>query len=258
MLHGALAFLILLGGVRGAGDVAGANGGALSVLEVSLLSPPGGLGGRPQTPDAPTDALPSPMQQPEVIETTDAIPSQAQESETAGTPEDAVPLRLEQPQKSGRQAARTRRSEREQRPQPKAPVAGRQEENGLRRDGAGGMVDQGAGEGASGTPAAAAGDEKPFGFPVGEVSGKPQVLQSVPVVYPVEALKKRMNGQVLVRFHLDESGRVSHLHVKNAQPPDIFNRNTLAAVRRWRFQPAIHNGRTVPVWVELPVEFELR
>ena len=256
MLHGVLAFLILLGGARGAGDVAGAKGGALSVLEVSLLAPPGGLGGRPQPPDAQADALPSQTQQSGTAETADAIPSQAQESETPGAPEDAIPLRVEPPQKNGRQAAR--RPEREQRPQHKAPASEMRGEDGIRRDGVGDITDQAAGGSASGTPAAVAGDGKPFGFPVGEVSGKPKVIQSVPVVYPAEARKKRMNGQVLVRFHLDENGRVSHLHVKSAEPPDIFNQNTLAAIRRWRFQPAVHNSKTVPVWVELPVEFELR
>jgi protein TonB len=114
-------------------------------------------------------------------------------------------------------------------------------------------------DGASGAPAAdMVGDGRPFGFALGEVSGKPKVVRIVQVVYPVVARKKRITGQVLVRFHLDEHGTVSHLHVKSAEPPDIFDRNTLTALRQWRFQPASHNSRAVPVWVELPIEFELR
>jgi protein TonB len=102
------------------------------------------------------------------------------------------------------------------------------------------------------------GDGRPFGFSLGEVSVQPKVLKSVPVVYPVEARRKGITGQVLVRFHLDENGTVSHLHIKSAEPPEIFDRNTLTSLRQWRFEPAKHNRKAVPVWVEMPIEFDLR
>jgi len=134
-------------------------------------------------------------------------------------------------------------------------------DEGAARHDAIGVPERPAGEGAMdalATSGAVPGDNRPFGFSLGEVSGKPRVASSVPVVYPVDARKKRITGHVLVRFHLDEKGMVSHLHIKSATPPDVFNQNALTALKQWRFQPAIYNGKAVPVWVEMPIEFVLR
>ena len=245
-LHGFLFFLLLLGGSIGSGDLAdaGGGGGALSVIEVGLLSPPGasGLSMLPQHQD--TLALPTP---------------ERREPDSALVPEEAATPIVERPKEKEQQA--TRRQERAQRPQQSAPASEAQGDDGAGRDSLGGIADQPGRAGALGAdaaPGAEAGGGRPFGFSLGEVNAKPKVVKNVPVVYPVDARKKGLNGQVLVRFHLDENGRVSHLHIKSAEPPDIFNQNTLAALRQWRFQPARHEGKAVPVWVEVPVEFQLR
>jgi protein TonB len=247
VLHGALLLLILPGGPRVPVSAAGMGDGVLSVFEVGLVSLPGGPGrnAAAQTLEASAELL----------------PEQGQEPEPAAAPEEALALPVERPKKRVQQATRTRRPEQAPRPQHSAPVPATQGEDGEKRDSAGDKAALHSGEGGSGAlaaPGAAAGDPEPFGFPFGAVNGKPKVVKSVRVVYPEEARKKGINGQVLVRFHLDEHGTISHLHVKSAQPPDIFNLNTLAAIRKWRFQPGVHDGKTVPVWVELPVEFELR
>ena len=38
----------------------------------------------------------------------------------------------------------------------------------------------------------------------------------------------------------------------------LLDNAALAAVRKWQFLPAVHNGRTVAAWVEIPVRFTLR
>jgi protein TonB len=230
MLHGILFAVIAFAHSGGTVGVTGAGSGALSVIDVALLAPPNG------TRENASAQEPHP----------DPTPEQKHEPEAALVPEDALPLRVEHPQKNAQQPTLKRRRERAH--AQAAPVSGMQKT-------AEGMPDHP--DGVPGAPAAA-GDGSPFGFALGEVSGKPKVVKSVQVVYPVEARKKGITGQVLVRFHLDEHGTVSHLHIKSAQPPDIFDRNTLAALRQWRFQPASHNSKAVPVWVELPIEFELR
>ena len=228
-LHGLVFFLILLGDASAPVGAVGTGGGILPVFEVVLVSLKRGSG--ENAPPQAQDMLTDPPQE------------QKRQPEAASMPEDATPLRVERPQKSRQQATRALRKEQPQRPQQTTVVSGTQGENGL---------------GSLATPGDAAGSGRPFGFSLGEVSGKPKVVKSVPVVYPMEARKKGITGQVLVRFHLDENGTVSHLHIKYAQPPDIFNQNALASLRQWRFQPANHNRKAVPVWVELPVEFALR
>ena len=246
-LHGMLLFLILFGGSGGLVGMVGAGGNALSVFEVGLVSLPS-ASGQNTAPEA-QDMLTAPP------------PEQKRQPEVAIMPEDATSLRVERPLKNGQKATRAQRTEQPQILQKSAAALGTQKEDGVRHASLSGISDQSSGKSGLDTLATSGtvpGDGRPFGFSLGEVNGQPKVVKSVPVVYPVEARKKGITGQVLARFHLDETGVVSHLHIKSAEPPDIFNQNTLAALRQWRFQPASHNKKVVPVWVELPVEFELR
>ncbi len=98
----------------------------------------------------------------------------------------------------------------------------------------------------------------PFGFPEGAVDAKPVAIRKTSPLYPESARRRRLNGEVVVRFHLDERGNLSHLHVKSAEPSGVFENSALTAVRQWRFSPARKDGRNVPVWVEKPLRFELR
>jgi protein TonB len=120
------------------------------------------------------------------------------------------------------------------------------------------------GRGKAGKPGAGDGNPRnsggvlPFGYSLTMVDTQPRVIRNAPVIYPKEARRQHISGHVLVRFHLDASGTVSHLHIKHAEPEGVFNESTLAAVRQWKFLPARSGGKAVSVWVELPVEFTLR
>lgn len=55
--------------------------------------------------------------------------------------------------------------------------------------------------------------------------------------YPADALRAGTSGEVLVEFTVGADGAVSNARVVRADPPRIFDREALAAVRRWRFEP---------------------
>lgn len=55
--------------------------------------------------------------------------------------------------------------------------------------------------------------------------------------YPADALRAGTSGEVLVEITVATDGSVSNARVIRANPPRIFDRETLAAVRRWRFEP---------------------
>lgn len=55
--------------------------------------------------------------------------------------------------------------------------------------------------------------------------------------YPADALRAGTSGEVLVEFTVGVDGAVSNARVVRADPPRIFDREALAAVRRWRFEP---------------------
>lgn len=159
------------------------------------------------------------------------------------------------PSASQAELTRVRRAEREMN---MAPASG--ERNGIGAGQTGGEggdpgggrgLHPGAGGSARGTGGQGA------GFSV-VVDSKPRVISRSRVRYPESARKQRLTGHVLLRFHLDEKGGVSHLRVVRAEPPGVFEEAALTAVRQWRFAPAMKDGRPVPYWVELPMPFLLK
>ena len=55
--------------------------------------------------------------------------------------------------------------------------------------------------------------------------------------YPSAALRSGDSGEVVVEFTVNPDGSVSNPRVVRANPPRVFDRAALNAVRNWRFQP---------------------
>lgn len=55
--------------------------------------------------------------------------------------------------------------------------------------------------------------------------------------YPPDALRAGQSGEVLVEFTVNPDGSVANARVVRADPPRVFDREAVAAVRRWRFEP---------------------
>ena len=55
--------------------------------------------------------------------------------------------------------------------------------------------------------------------------------------YPPDAYRSGTSGEVQVEFTVGPDGAVSSARVVRANPPRVFDREALAAVKRWRFQP---------------------
>ena len=55
--------------------------------------------------------------------------------------------------------------------------------------------------------------------------------------YPAEALRAAQSGEVQVEFTVAPDGSVSDARVVRADPARVFDREAVAAVRRWRFEP---------------------
>lgn len=55
--------------------------------------------------------------------------------------------------------------------------------------------------------------------------------------FPPEALRAGQSGEVQVEFTVNTDGSVSDVRVVKATPARVFDREAIAAVRRWRFQP---------------------
>lgn len=64
------------------------------------------------------------------------------------------------------------------------------------------------------------------------------VVSQVQPRFPEAAMRRRLEGTVELRVRISADGRVENVTVVNADPPNVFDREAVLAVRRWRYAPA--------------------
>lgn len=85
----------------------------------------------------------------------------------------------------------------------------------------------------------------------------PRPLASNPTPrYPVEALRAGVGGTVMVRAEVDSNGVPTDVAVVERSGHRELDRAAQAAVRKWRFEPAMRNGKAVSSTVQVPVDFK--
>lgn len=73
--------------------------------------------------------------------------------------------------------------------------------------------------------------------------------------YPAAALRAGVGGTVMVRAQLDANGNPVDVEVVERSGSRDLDRAALTAVRKWRFEPAVRNGKAVSSTVQVPVDF---
>ena len=74
--------------------------------------------------------------------------------------------------------------------------------------------------------------------------------------YPSEALSKKQEGEVWLKLWVGETGTVVEANVMKSDA-EVFNKPAIEAGMRWKFKPAVVNGKPVAVWVTVPFKFKL-
>ena len=88
-----------------------------------------------------------------------------------------------------------------------------------------------------------------------QVDTEPVLIHDVPPVYPYIARKAGLTGKVFLKFMVNVDGSVSDVSVLKG--PEIFRQAAIDAISQSRSKPAEHNGKVVPVWMVMPIEFSL-
>lgn len=91
---------------------------------------------------------------------------------------------------------------------------------------------------------------------VGSRIARPRQLHAPHPVYPELAQRAGVQGTVILEVQLDERGRVSEVTVLRGQRFGLTEA-AVAAVSRWRYEPAHLGGRAVPVLMTVTINFEL-
>ena len=77
-----------------------------------------------------------------------------------------------------------------------------------------------------------------------------------PPIYPPEAEIRGQHGTVLVMIHVSEDGLASSVDVAQSSGVEVLDRAAVDAVRKWRFRPAVRQGRAVPFAMPFRFVFE--
>jgi len=75
--------------------------------------------------------------------------------------------------------------------------------------------------------------------------------------YPAQALSRKIEGWVMVRFNITIEGTVDSVEVVDSKPKGVFEREAVRAAWRYKFKPKLVDGKPVEQVATLPFEFTL-
>jgi TonB family protein len=75
--------------------------------------------------------------------------------------------------------------------------------------------------------------------------------------YPENARSKGIQGWVDLELRVMPDGKVSDIKVQNSTPTDVFDQAAIKAVRQWRFEPPMKDGKAVPQRTMVRLKFTM-
>jgi len=82
-------------------------------------------------------------------------------------------------------------------------------------------------------------------------------LVRIPPEFPQRAAARGIEGYVILRFTVTETGSVDDPEVLRADPPGYFELAAKRAVLRWKYQPQIRDGKPARVMTLTRITFQL-
>lgn len=112
----------------------------------------------------------------------------------------------------------------------------------------------GIGSGLAGNAKQPAAPEAPL--PIGGDVKTAKLISSVPPIYPGIAKSQRVSGDVRVDALIDVNGRVTTMKVISG--PTLLHQAAMDALRQWKYQPAMLDGKAVPMHLNVTLQFRLQ
>lgn len=76
--------------------------------------------------------------------------------------------------------------------------------------------------------------------------------------YPEAAKNQAIQGKVVARFMVKEDGSVSDVTILKSANPLLDEESVRVVSSLPKFTPGLLNGKAVPVWFMIPIDFKLR
>ncbi|HZS56566.1 MAG TPA: M56 family metallopeptidase, partial [Bryobacteraceae bacterium] len=98
---------------------------------------------------------------------------------------------------------------------------------------------------------------QPAIYTLGPGITQPRLIKKIEPQYSASARQRKIQGTVLLGLVIDSHGRTKDISVERSLDQEL-DRNAADAVRHWRFQPAMKDGRPVAVRVKVETNFRLK
>ena len=95
-------------------------------------------------------------------------------------------------------------------------------------------------------------------FEGGDLDQAPRAVTKFPPRYPASLLRRKVTGRSVVRAMVDENGTVGEVSIKEGSGHSEMDQAAMNAIKRWRYKPAIKDGRKVRGPVVQPFNFTIR
>ena len=83
----------------------------------------------------------------------------------------------------------------------------------------------------------------------------PRVVKQARPKYPRDAFDQKIEGRVVIEFMIDTKGRVKDARVIESVPG--LDEAAIDCLKKWRFRPAVKNGKAIAALAHAPVVFKI-
>jgi protein TonB len=97
----------------------------------------------------------------------------------------------------------------------------------------------------------------PTALAVQPPSAQAQGLNNQAPLYPQLSRKKKEQGTVLLLILVKADGTVGEIKLHRSSGYPRLDQAAKQAVKRWQFQPALQQGKSIDFWYQLPLKFSL-
>ena len=91
-----------------------------------------------------------------------------------------------------------------------------------------------------------------------DILNRNEVVRAMEREYPPLLRDAGIGGTVRVHFFIDENGRVQDTRIDQSSGHQALDDAALNVADVYRFSPALNRDKKVPVWISLPITFQVR
>ncbi|WP_448546447.1 energy transducer TonB [Thalassotalea fusca] len=85
-----------------------------------------------------------------------------------------------------------------------------------------------------------------------------QIIERVNPKYPIQAARDKVEGYVKLSFDINESGETANIKVVDEIPENVFSKQAILAVSKWKYEPQVVNGKpVVQKMIAVQLDFKL-